>query len=154
MPSQLNPRMPLPFFSNSATLSPCAEEAPGLGNLTVTEVSWDALRLHWTSPDGIYEQFVIKIRETDQPREVHSLTVPGSQHAVEIPGLKAGTSYTITLLGKVRDRSTQPLAVEVITGTQPSSPHQGPQPVIGIEKIPHESGTTLRVVGSQHEHTL
>ncbi|XP_040093621.1 tenascin isoform X10 [Oryx dammah] len=95
------------------------EEVPGLGNLTVTEVSWDALRLHWTSPDGIYEQFVIKIRETDQPQEVHNLTVPGSQHSVEIPGLKAGTSYTVTLRGEVRDHSTQPLAVEVITAELP-----------------------------------
>ncbi|XP_042098749.1 tenascin isoform X14 [Ovis aries] len=95
------------------------EEVPVLGNLTVTEVNWDALRLQWTSPDGIYEQFVIKIRETDQPQEVHSLTVPGSQHSVEIPGLKAGTSYTITLRGEVRDHSTQPLAVEVITAELP-----------------------------------
>ncbi|XP_043309120.1 tenascin isoform X8 [Cervus canadensis] len=107
------------FSTAPLSVEVLTEEAPGLGNLTVTEVSWDALRLHWTSPDGIYEQFVIKIRETDQPREVHSLTVPGSQHAVEIPGLKAGTSYTITLLGKVRDRSTQPLAVEVITAELP-----------------------------------
>ncbi|XP_070315318.1 tenascin isoform X7 [Odocoileus virginianus] len=105
--------------SKPARVQASTEEAPGLGNLTVAEVSWDALRLHWTSPDGIYEQFVVKIRETDQPREVHSLTVPGSQHTVEIPGLKAGTSYTITLLGKVRDRSTQPLAVEVITAELP-----------------------------------
>lgn len=146
--------MPLPFFSNLATLSPCAEEVPVLGNLTVTEVNWDALRLHWTSPDGIYEQFVIKIRETDQPQEVHSLTAPGSQHSVEIPGLKAGTSYTITLRGEVRDHSTQPLAVEVITGIQPSSPRQGPQLVIGTEKIPQESGTALKAVGSQHERKL
>uniref|UniRef100_A0A8C6DTM3 Tenascin C n=1 Tax=Moschus moschiferus TaxID=68415 RepID=A0A8C6DTM3_MOSMO len=95
------------------------EEVPGLGNLTVTEVTWDALRLHWTSPDGIYEQFVVKIQETGQPQEVHSLMVPGSQHSVEIPGLKAGTSYTITLHGEVRDHSTQPLAVEVITAELP-----------------------------------
>ncbi|XP_065802551.1 tenascin isoform X1 [Muntiacus reevesi] len=107
------------FSTAPVSVEVLTEEAPGLGNLTMTEVSWDALRLHWTSPDGIYEQFVVKIRETDQPREVHSLTVPGSQHAVEIPGLKAGTSYTITLLGKVRDRSTQPLAVEVITAELP-----------------------------------
>ncbi|XP_065802556.1 tenascin isoform X4 [Muntiacus reevesi] len=107
------------FSTAPVSVEVLTEEAPGLGNLTMTEVSWDALRLHWTSPDGIYEQFVVKIRETDQPREVHSLTVPGSQHAVEIPGLKAGTSYTITLLGKVRDRSTQPLAVEVITEAEP-----------------------------------
>ncbi|XP_070315315.1 tenascin isoform X4 [Odocoileus virginianus] len=107
------------FSTAPLSVEVLTEEAPGLGNLTVAEVSWDALRLHWTSPDGIYEQFVVKIRETDQPREVHSLTVPGSQHTVEIPGLKAGTSYTITLLGKVRDRSTQPLAVEVITAELP-----------------------------------
>uniref|UniRef100_A0A452FG51 Tenascin n=1 Tax=Capra hircus TaxID=9925 RepID=A0A452FG51_CAPHI len=105
--------------SKPARLQASTEEVPVLGNLTVTEVNWDALRLHWTSPDGIYEQFVIKIRETDQPQEVHSLTVPGSQHSVEIPGLKAGTSYTITLRGEVRDHSTQPLAVEVITAELP-----------------------------------
>lgn len=109
------------FFSNSATLSSYAEEVPDLGNLTVTEVSWDALRLDWTSPDGIYEQFVIEIQEADQTQEAHSLTVPGSLCSVEIPGLRAGTPYTITLRGEVRGRSTQPLAVEVITGIPPSS---------------------------------
>ncbi|XP_057576171.1 tenascin isoform X3 [Hippopotamus amphibius kiboko] len=94
-------------------------EAPDLGNFTVSEVSWDALRLDWTSPDGIYEQFVIEIQEADQAREAHSLTVPGSLRSVEIPGLKAGTPYTITLHGEVRGRSTQPLAVEVITAELP-----------------------------------
>ncbi|XP_059745179.1 tenascin isoform X10 [Bos taurus] len=107
------------FSTAPHSVEALTEEVPGLGNLTVTRVSWDALRLHWTSPDGIYERFVIKIRETDQPQEVHSLTVPGSQHSVEIPGLKAGTSYTITLRGEVRDHSTQPLAVEVITAELP-----------------------------------
>ncbi|XP_010833433.1 PREDICTED: tenascin [Bison bison bison] len=107
------------FSTAPHSVEALTEEVPGLGNLTVTRVSWDALRLHWTSPDGIYERFVIKIRQTDQPQEVHSLTVPGSQHSVEIPGLKAGTSYTITLRGKVRDHSTQPLAVEVITAELP-----------------------------------
>uniref|UniRef100_A0A8C6DVF0 Tenascin n=1 Tax=Moschus moschiferus TaxID=68415 RepID=A0A8C6DVF0_MOSMO len=105
--------------SKPARVQASTEEVPGLGNLTVTEVTWDALRLHWTSPDGIYEQFVVKIQETGQPQEVHSLMVPGSQHSVEIPGLKAGTSYTITLHGEVRDHSTQPLAVEVITAELP-----------------------------------
>ncbi|XP_059781441.1 tenascin isoform X3 [Balaenoptera ricei] len=99
------------------------EEVPDLGNLTVTEVSWDALRLDWTSPDGIYEQFVIEIREADLAQEARSLTVPGSLCSAEIPGLRAGTRYTITLRGKVRGRSTQPLAVEVITAELPKLGH-------------------------------
>nr|XP_031533331.1 tenascin isoform X11 [Vicugna pacos] len=95
------------------------EQVPDLGNLTVSEVSWDALRLSWTSPDGIYEQFVIEVQEADQAKEAHSLMVPGSRRSVEIPGLRAGTPYTVTLHGEVRGHRTQPLAVEVITAELP-----------------------------------
>ncbi|XP_026960881.1 tenascin isoform X8 [Sagmatias obliquidens] len=109
--------------SKPARVQASTEEVPDLGNLTVTEVSWDALRLDWTSPDGIYEQFVIEIQEADQTQEAHSLTVPGSLCSTEIPGLRAGTPYTITLRGEVRGRSTQPLAVEVITAELPQLGH-------------------------------
>ncbi|XP_068409726.1 tenascin isoform X3 [Eschrichtius robustus] len=109
--------------SKPARVQASTEEVPDLGNLTVTEVSWDALRLDWTSPDGIYEQFVIEIREADLAQEARSLTVPGSLCSAEIPGLRAGTRYTITLRGKVRGRSTQPLAVEVITAELPKLGH-------------------------------
>ncbi|XP_057404223.1 tenascin isoform X3 [Balaenoptera acutorostrata] len=109
--------------SKPARVQATTEEVPDLGNLTVTEVSWDALRLDWTSPDGIYEQFVIEIREADLAQEARSLTVPGSLCSAEIPGLRAGTRYTITLRGKVRGRSTQPLAVEVITAELPQLGH-------------------------------
>lgn len=102
-------------------LCPYAEEVPDLGNITVTEISWDALRLDWTTPDGIYEQFVIEVQEAGQAEEVHSLTVPGSLRSVEIPGLRAGTPYTVTLHGEVRGRRTRPLAVEVITGIGPGT---------------------------------
>ncbi|XP_004372183.1 tenascin [Trichechus manatus latirostris] len=95
------------------------EEVPDLGNLTVTKVSWDTLRLDWTTPDGTYEQFVIRVQEADRAEEARNLTVPGSLRLVEIPGLRAGTSYTITLQGVVRGRTTQPLAVEVITEELP-----------------------------------
>ncbi|XP_033714354.1 tenascin isoform X6 [Tursiops truncatus] len=109
--------------SKPARVQASTEEVPDLGNLTVTEVSWDALRLDWTSPDGIYEQFVIEIQAADQTQEAHSLTVPGSLCSAEIPGLRAGTPYTITLRGEVRGRSTQPLAVEVITAELPQLGH-------------------------------
>uniref|UniRef100_A0A8C6BSJ7 Tenascin n=1 Tax=Monodon monoceros TaxID=40151 RepID=A0A8C6BSJ7_MONMO len=111
------------FSTTPLSVEVLTEEVPDLGNLTVTEVSWDALRLDWTSLDGIYEQFVIEIQEADQTQEAHSLTVPGSLCSVEIPGLRAGTPYTITLRGEVRGRSTQPLAVEVITAELPQLGH-------------------------------
>ncbi|XP_066223425.1 tenascin [Saccopteryx leptura] len=107
------------FSTTSLSVEGLTEEVPDLGNLTVTEVSWDALTLHWIAPDGIYEQFVIEVQEAGQAEDVYNLTVPGSQRSVEIPGLRAGTPYTVTLNGEVRGRNTRPLAVEVITEELP-----------------------------------
>ncbi|XP_039722710.1 tenascin isoform X6 [Pteropus medius] len=107
------------FITAPLSVQVLTEEVPDLGNLTVTEVSWDALRLNWTTPDGIYEQFVIEVQEAGQAKEVHSLSVPGSLRSVEVPGLRAGTPYTITLHGEVRGRSTRPLAAEVTTEELP-----------------------------------
>ncbi|XP_004677456.1 PREDICTED: tenascin isoform X1 [Condylura cristata] len=107
------------FSTAPLSVEVSTEEVPDLGNLTVTEVSWDALRLDWTTPDGIYEQFVIEARGADQAEEAHSLTVPGSLRSTEIPGLQAGTPYTVTLRGLVRGHSSRPLAVEVITEELP-----------------------------------
>ncbi|XP_074251331.1 tenascin isoform X9 [Saimiri boliviensis] len=107
------------FSTTPLSVEVLTEEVPVMGNLTVTEVSWDALRLNWTTPDGTYDQFIIQVQEADQVEEAHNLTVPGSLRSVEIPGLRAGTPYTITLHGEVRGHSTRPLAVEVITEAEP-----------------------------------
>uniref|UniRef100_A0A452SNR4 Tenascin n=1 Tax=Ursus americanus TaxID=9643 RepID=A0A452SNR4_URSAM len=105
--------------SKPARVKSSTEGRPDLGNLTVTEVRWDGLTLDWTAPDGIYEQFVIEIQEAGQAKEAHSLTVPGSLRSVEVPGLRAGTPYTVTLHGEVRGHSTPPLAVEAVTEPEP-----------------------------------
>ncbi|XP_059266930.1 tenascin isoform X6 [Mustela nigripes] len=107
------------FSTTPLSVEVLTEEVPDLGNLTVTKVGWHGLSLDWMAPDGIYEQFIIEIQEADRAEEAHSLTVPGSLRSVEIPGLRAGTPYTITLHGEVRGRSTLPLVVEVVTEELP-----------------------------------
>lgn len=82
----------------------------------MTEVSWDTLRLNWTTPDDTYDQFIIQVQETGQVEEAPNLMVPGSLRSMKIPGLRAGTPYTVTLQGELRGRTTRPLAVEVTTG--------------------------------------
>ncbi|XP_062938397.1 tenascin isoform X2 [Cynocephalus volans] len=107
------------FSTTPLSVEVLTEEVPDLGNLTVTEVTWDALKLDWTTPDGTYEQFIIQVQEANQAEEAHNLTVPGSLRSVEIPGLRAGIPYTITLHGEVRGHSTRPLVAEVITEELP-----------------------------------
>ncbi|XP_019309589.2 tenascin isoform X8 [Panthera pardus] len=111
------------FSTTPLSVEVLTEEVPDLGNLTVTEVRWDGLSLDWTAPEGLYEQFVIAVREADPAEEAHSLTVPGSLRSVEVPGLRASTPYTVTLRGKVRGRSTRPVVVEAITEAEPEVDH-------------------------------
>ncbi|XP_035579329.1 tenascin isoform X2 [Zalophus californianus] len=94
-------------------------EAPSLGEVTVSEVGWDALRLNWTAPEGAYEQFFIQVQETDTVEAAQNLTVPGGLRSVDLPGLKAATHYSVTIRGVTQDFSTPPLSVEVLTEELP-----------------------------------
>ncbi|XP_012998384.2 tenascin isoform X5 [Cavia porcellus] len=107
------------FSTTPLSVEIWTEEVPSLGNLTVTDVSWDAFKLDWTTPDEIYDQFVIEVQEADQVERTHNLTVPGSLRSVKIPGLTAGTAYRITLHGEARGRRTRPLAAEIFTEAEP-----------------------------------
>lgn len=97
-------------------LCPSPGETPNVGEVTVSEVGWDALRLNWTAPEGAYEQFFIQVQETDSVEAAQNLTVLGGLRSVDLPGLKAATHYTITIRGVTQDFSTTPLSVEVLTG--------------------------------------
>ncbi|XP_074218192.1 tenascin isoform X3 [Camelus bactrianus] len=94
-------------------------ETPHLGEVTVSEVGWDALKLNWTAPEGAYEQFLIQVQETDTVEAAQNLSVPGGLRSVDLPGLKGATHYTITIRGVTRDSSTAPLSVEVLTAELP-----------------------------------
>ncbi|XP_077917801.1 tenascin isoform X4 [Halichoerus grypus] len=94
-------------------------ETPSLGEVTVSEVGWDALKLNWTAPEGAYEQFFIQVQETDAEEAAQNLTVPGGLRSVDLPGLKAATHYSVTIRGVTQDFSTTPLSVEVLTEELP-----------------------------------
>ncbi|XP_057640131.1 tenascin isoform X2 [Chionomys nivalis] len=92
---------------------------PNLGEVTVSEVGWDALRLNWTAPEGAYQNFFIQVLEADMVQSVQNLTVPGGLRSVDLPGLKAATRYRISIQGLTQDSSTDPLSVEVLTEELP-----------------------------------
>ncbi|XP_053420595.1 tenascin isoform X5 [Nycticebus coucang] len=94
-------------------------ETPNLGEVTVSKVGWDALRLNWTAPEGAYEQFFIQVQEADTAEAAQNLTVPGQLRSVDLPGLKADTHYTVIIRGVAQDFSTAPLSVKVSTEELP-----------------------------------
>ncbi|NXG24648.1 TENA protein, partial [Grallaria varia] len=105
--------------SNRLTLCPSPEEEPELGKLSVSQTGWDGFQLTWTADDGVYENFIIQVQESDNPEETRNVTVPGGLLSVNVTGLKANTPYNITLHGVIRGRRTTPLSVETTTGEHP-----------------------------------
>ncbi|XP_052500618.1 tenascin isoform X4 [Budorcas taxicolor] len=94
-------------------------DTPHLGEVTVSKVGWEALKLNWTAPEGVYEQFLIQVQEPGMEEAAQNLTVPGGLRSVDLPGLKAATHYSITIRGVTRDFSTAPHSVEVLTAELP-----------------------------------
>lgn len=101
-------------------LCPSLGKTPDLGEVSVAEVGWDALKLNWTAPEGAYQNFFIQVLEADTTQPVQNVTVPGGLRSVDLPGLKAATRYHVTIRGVTQDFSTAPLSIEVLTGTPES----------------------------------
>ncbi|XP_008956839.3 tenascin isoform X5 [Pan paniscus] len=106
--------------SKPARVKASTEQAPELENLTVTEVGWDGLRLNWTAADQAYEHFIIQVQEANKVEAAQNLTVPGSLRAVDIPGLKAATPYTVSIYGVIQGYRTPVLSAEASTGKTPN----------------------------------
>uniref|UniRef100_A0A7M4F5C4 Tenascin n=1 Tax=Crocodylus porosus TaxID=8502 RepID=A0A7M4F5C4_CROPO len=90
-----------------------------LGNLTVSEVSWDGFRPTWTAADGAFENFVLQVQESNNPEEFQNHTVPGGLRSLNITALKDNTRYSITLYGMIQGHRTKPLSTETTTAMHP-----------------------------------
>uniref|UniRef100_G3W6G8 Tenascin C n=1 Tax=Sarcophilus harrisii TaxID=9305 RepID=G3W6G8_SARHA len=107
------------FSTHPLSIQAITEELPKLGELTVTNVSWDALRLNWTTTEEAYDSFVIQVQEANKLEEVQNLTVSGSLRTVDITGLQAATPYRITIYGVIQNYRTSSLSAEAYTEAEP-----------------------------------
>ncbi|XP_053138578.1 tenascin isoform X1 [Hemicordylus capensis] len=105
--------------SKPSTVTGSTEEEPELGNLSVSDVHWDGFQLTWSAADGAYENFVVQVREPNNPADARNLTVPGSLRLVDLTGLQPSTFYIITLFGVTQGFKTKPLSVESTTAAKP-----------------------------------
>ncbi|XP_019396184.1 PREDICTED: tenascin isoform X6 [Crocodylus porosus] len=105
--------------SKPTTVKDSTAEEPELGNLTVSEVSWDGFRPTWTAADGAFENFVLQVQESNNPEEFQNHTVPGGLRSLNITALKDNTRYSITLYGMIQGHRTKPLSTETTTAMHP-----------------------------------
>ena len=87
-----------------------------MDNLLVSDATPDGFRLSWTADDGVFDSFVLKIRDTKRKSDPLELIVPGHERTHNITGLKEGTEYEIELYGVSSGRRSQPINSVATTG--------------------------------------
>ncbi|XP_074747318.1 tenascin isoform X2 [Strix uralensis] len=95
--------------SKPTTVKGSTEAEPEVDNLLVSDATPDGFRLSWTADDGVFDSFVLKIRDTKRKSDPLELIVPGHERTQDITGLKEGTEYEIELYGVSSGRRSQPI---------------------------------------------
>lgn len=98
------------------------EAEPEVDNLLVSDATPDGFRLSWTADEGIFDSFVIRIRDTKKQSEPQEISLPSPERTRDITGLREATEYEIELYGISRGRRSQP--VSAIATTAMGSPKE------------------------------
>ncbi|XP_051663828.1 tenascin isoform X3 [Manacus candei] len=95
--------------SKPTTVKGSTEAEPEVDNLLVSDATPDGFRLSWTADDGVFNSFVLKIRDTKRKSDPLELIIPGHERTQDITGLKEGTEYEIELYGLSSGQRSQPV---------------------------------------------
>ncbi|XP_051492690.1 tenascin isoform X2 [Apus apus] len=101
--------------SKPTTVKGSTEAEPEVDNLLVSDATPDGFRLSWTADDGLFDSFVLKIRDTKRKSDPLELIVPGHERTQDVTGLKEGTEYEIELYGVSSGRRSQPISAVATT---------------------------------------
>ncbi|XP_064163743.1 tenascin-like isoform X1 [Anguilla rostrata] len=106
--------------SEPATLSASTvEHKPLVGNLTVSDLSWDSFNVSWSPEEAEYEAFLIEIAEIEGGDQVANHTLSGDARSLGITGLNPSTTYRLILYGVHKGEILEPAFAEVTTETEP-----------------------------------
>ncbi|XP_072421610.1 tenascin isoform X11 [Chiloscyllium punctatum] len=95
-------------FDNTTTHSPISGAAKP-ENLLVKNITSNSLEISWTAPSGLFDRFLLIIKDINGSSVPLKISLPGDQHTTDVTGLVAGTEYEIDLYGVFQRHLSQPL---------------------------------------------
>ncbi|XP_012902059.1 tenascin isoform X7 [Mustela putorius furo] len=120
--------------SKPARVKASTEAEPEVDNLLVSDATPDGFRLSWTADEGVFDSFVLKIRDTKKQSEPLEITLLAPERTRDITGLREATEYEIELYGISSGRRSQP--VRALATTAMGSPKE-----ISFSDITEDSAT-------------
>ncbi|KAF6127824.1 tenascin C [Phyllostomus discolor] len=101
--------------SKPARVKASTEAEPEVDNLLVSDATPDGFRLSWTADEGVFDSFVLKIRDTKKQSEPLEITLLAPERTKDITGLREATAYEIELYGISSGRRSQPVSALATT---------------------------------------
>ncbi|XP_059266936.1 tenascin isoform X11 [Mustela nigripes] len=123
-----------PSARTQIVTSATTEAEPEVDNLLVSDATPDGFRLSWTADEGVFDSFVLKIRDTKKQSEPLEITLLAPERTRDITGLREATEYEIELYGISSGRRSQP--VRALATTAMGSPKE-----ISFSDITEDSAT-------------
>uniref|UniRef100_A0A8C1IYS5 Tenascin C n=1 Tax=Cyprinus carpio TaxID=7962 RepID=A0A8C1IYS5_CYPCA len=95
-------------MSAPATLSASTdEEKPQVGNITISDVSWESFSVSWELDRGEVEGFLVEVSDPDGLSDGQNHTLSSQEFSLAVTDLSPSTFYRVTLYGLVyRGRTT------------------------------------------------
>uniref|UniRef100_A0A3P9Q4C5 Tenascin Ca n=1 Tax=Poecilia reticulata TaxID=8081 RepID=A0A3P9Q4C5_POERE len=89
---------------------------PALGNLVLSDITWDSFTASWSPTGGDFDSFVIEVINMEDLAERQNLTLSGDASSLVISGLNPNTNYMVGLYGMHQGSYLEPLYREATTG--------------------------------------
>lgn len=96
---------------------PLLEAEPEVDNLLVSDATPDGFRLSWTADEGMFDSFVLRIRDTKRQSEPQEIILSSPERTRDITGLREATEYELELYGISNGKRSQPVSAIATTGT-------------------------------------
>ncbi|XP_058631189.1 tenascin isoform X2 [Onychostoma macrolepis] len=111
-------------MSVPATLSASTdEEKPQVGNITISDVSWDSFSVSWELDRGEVEGFLVEVSDPDGLSDGQNHTLSSQEFSLAVTDLSPSTFYRVTLYGLYKGELLDPVFAEAITETEPEVEH-------------------------------
>uniref|UniRef100_A0A672KG05 Tenascin-like n=1 Tax=Sinocyclocheilus grahami TaxID=75366 RepID=A0A672KG05_SINGR len=111
-------------MSAPATLSASIdEEKPQVGNITISDVSWDSFSVSWELDRGEVEGFLVDVSDPDGLSDGQNHTLSSQEFSLAVIDLSPSTFYRVTLYGLYKGELLDPVFAEAITEAEPEVEH-------------------------------
>ncbi|XP_077777012.1 tenascin-X isoform X12 [Podarcis muralis] len=118
---------PISTEAETAPLPTTPAPQPSLGELSVSDVTTDSVRLSWTVPTGSFDSFLVQYKDAEGKPQ--ALPVDGGSREVTVSSLVPSRRYKFNLYGLSGRKRLGPVSTDTVTAVLPTTP--APQPSLG-----------------------